>query len=94
MPAGRLAGMDVLDIPVCPGCGAPAVGDARCSHCGTTLEGLDRLPTRREWELSQPAPGDPGWGTYPPPDDEVAEPTDRGLRHRLGAILRRARPRR
>ena len=75
--------MDVLDIPVCPGCGAPAVGDARCSNCSTRLAGLERLPTRREWELSQPAPGDPGWG------DETPPPAPRGAL--LGRFLRRLR---
>jgi tRNA(Ile2) C34 agmatinyltransferase TiaS len=74
--------MDVLDIPVCPGCGAPAVGDVRCSNCGTRLAGVQRMPTRREWELSQPAPGDPGWGDAP------AAPARAGLLRRL---LRRRR---
>ena len=46
--------MSLLDIRVCPACGAPAGAQPACGHCGRELAGHDDLPTRAEWEHEHP----------------------------------------
>jgi hypothetical protein len=43
------------DARVCPFCGAPPGVGVFCSACGRNLAAVERLPTRAEWETSQPA---------------------------------------
>jgi hypothetical protein len=45
---------------VCPFCGEPPGEGVFCAACGRNLAGVERLPTREEWEhgADRPAPGD------------------------------------
>jgi hypothetical protein len=38
------------DTRVCPYCGEPPGSGVFCAACGRNLSGVDRLPTRAEWE--------------------------------------------
>ena len=46
--------MSLLDIRVCPACGAPAGPQPVCGHCGSELAAQAELPTREEWERERP----------------------------------------
>ena len=40
---------------VCPFCGEPPGDGMFCSACGRNLAGVERLPTRADWEAAHPA---------------------------------------
>jgi hypothetical protein len=44
------------DVRVCPFCGEPPGVGMFCDACGRNLASVEQLPTRAEWEASQPAP--------------------------------------
>lgn len=46
------------DVRVCPFCGERPGAGMFCESCGRNLAGVERLPTRAEWEAGRPADGD------------------------------------
>jgi hypothetical protein len=46
-------------IRVCPFCGDPPGSGVFCEACGRNLAGVERLPTRAEWEGGAPGEPDP-----------------------------------
>jgi hypothetical protein len=40
------------DARVCPHCGEPPGAGVFCASCGRNLAGVDRLPTRAEWDIA------------------------------------------
>lgn len=45
---------------VCPFCGEPPGSGVFCEACGRNLSGVERLPTRSEWEGAAPEPAADG----------------------------------
>jgi uncharacterized RDD family membrane protein YckC len=64
---------------VCPECGQSAGSQPFCAACGKNLSGLDRLPSREEWERQQapPAPATNLWASAGPesPTNAPARPS-------------------
>jgi hypothetical protein len=47
---------------VCPFCGEPPGRGVFCAACGRNLAGIERLPTREEWDRGEEAPAAGGGG--------------------------------
>ena len=63
--AGRMRCME-SEARVCPFCGEPPGDGVFCAACGRNLAGVERLPTRAEWERAGVRPP-----TRAPADDDA-----------------------